>query len=338
MLLLSVLPLLNDAGQAKPLHIPDGFLSLAMAGLCWLVTIGLLALAVRRTRQTLGERQAPFMGVMAAFIFAAQMINFPILGGTSGHLLGGSLAALTLGPWPAMLVMTAVLAVQALLFQDGGLLALGANILNMGLIPVLITYGVYRSVARQARGVQLAVAGIVSWLSVMAAALATSLQLWLSGTSDLAVVVPAMLGVHAVIGIGEALITVAALAFILRTRPELVEAAGATGRRGDRRWIAVGLAVAAAVVLLAPLASADPDGLERVAEDLGFLEQQTVAAYTVLPDYTIPFLGETSLSTIVAGLIGVALVAAVVIGAARLLRRPSDSADETGSAARPAAP
>jgi cobalt/nickel transport system permease protein len=335
MTLLAVLPLLTESEQAQPLHIPDGFLGLGVALLCWLVTIVLLAMAVRRTQHTLGERQVPFMGIMAAFIFAAQMINFPVLGGTSGHLLGGSLAALTLGPWPAMLVMTAVLAVQALLLQDGGLLALGANILNMGLIPVLITYGLFRAVASQSRSVQLVVAAVASWLSVMAAALATSLQLWLSGTSDLAVVVPAMLGVHAVIGVGEALITVAALAFLLNTRPELVWAAGEAGRVGDRRWIAIGLAIAAAVVLLAPMASADPDGLERVAEDLGFLEQAAEAPYTVLPDYTVPLLGETPLSTIVAGLIGLAVVGGIVIGVARLLRRPGGDADEPTSTIQP---
>src|SRR5687767_2309979 len=130
----------NGAGLAKPpeLHIPDGFLSLAISIVCWAVTIGLLALAVRKTNVELGERQVPLMGVMAAFIFAAQMINFPVAGGTSGHLLGGALAAITLGPWAAMLVMASVIGVQALLFQDGGLLAMGANILNMGLLTALI--------------------------------------------------------------------------------------------------------------------------------------------------------------------------------------------------------
>jgi len=304
---------------AQPLHIPDGFLSVAVAALCWLVTIALLAVAVRRTPALLGERQIPLMGIMAAFIFAAQMINFPVAGGTSGHLLGGALAAIALGPWPAMLVMTAVLAVQALLFQDGGLLALGANILNMGLLTALLAFGLYRAVAGQARGVRLAVAGIAAWLSVMAAALATSLQLWLSGTADLAVVVPAMLGVHALIGLGEALITVAALAFILRTRPELVEAEGRAGR-ADRGWIGAGFAVALAVVLLAPFASADPDGLERVAENLGFIEQAAEPSYSLIPDYVLPFLGETAISTILAGAIGVLVVAALTLALARLLR------------------
>src|SRR5688572_33465246 len=117
-----------------PLHIPDGFLSLAISLICWGITIITLALAISKTNKALGEKQVPLMGVMSAFIFAAQMINFPVAGGTSGHLLGGALAAIVLGPWAGMLVMTAVIAVQALLIQDGGLIVMGANILNMGLI------------------------------------------------------------------------------------------------------------------------------------------------------------------------------------------------------------
>lgn len=307
------------------LHIPDGFLNLPISILTWLATAALLAVAIRRTRGELGERQVPLMGVMAAFIFAAQMINFPVAGGTSGHLLGGALAAITLGPWPAMLVMASLVGVQALLFQDGGLVVMGANILNMGFLTALIGYGLYRATAGGPRRLRLAVAGIAAWLSVMAGALATSLQLWLSGTSSLGVVVPAMLGVHALIGVGEALITVAALAFILRTRPDLVEAGRARGGRG---WVAAGLAVALAVVLLAPLASADPDGLERVASNLGFLDQGEGAVYTIFPDYIVPFLGETPLSTIVAGVLGALLVAALTVGSASLVRRAGRSEPE----------
>ncbi len=179
-----------------------------------------IAVAVSRTNESLGEKQFPLMGIMVAFIFAAQMLNFPVAGGTSGHLLGGALAAIVLGPWAGMLVMTAVIAVQALLFQDGGLLVMGTNILNMGLITAMIGYGLYRIVSTSSRRTKLAVAGFAAWLSVMAGALATGIQLWMSGTSNLQAVVIAMLGVHTLIGIGEALITVAAQAFILRTRPD----------------------------------------------------------------------------------------------------------------------
>ena len=155
----------------------------------------------------------PMMGVMAAFIFAAQMINFPVAGGTSGHFLGGALAAIMLGPWASMLVMTSVIAVQALVFQDGGLIAMGANIFNMGLITAIIGYGFYQLSRNRSRTLQVLTIGAGAWLSVLAGALGTSLQLWLSGTSTLNVVLPAMLGVHVLIGIGEALITVAAFLF-----------------------------------------------------------------------------------------------------------------------------
>jgi cobalt/nickel transport system permease protein len=211
-----------------------------------------------------------------------------------------------------MLVMTAVIAVQALLLQDGGLLVMGANILNMGLITAAIGYGLYRGVSTGSRALKLTVAGVAAWLSVMAGALFTSLQLWLSGTSQLQVVIPAMLGVHALIGVGEALITVAALTFILQTRPDLL-GSNSESAKGSRGWVVVGALIALAVVLLSPLASADPDGLERVAGNLGFLEAAQSAPYSILPDYTVPFLGETPLSTILAGAIGMAVVAAIIV-------------------------
>jgi cobalt/nickel transport system permease protein len=315
---------LASSAPASPpaLHIPDGFLNLVISLVFWAATIALLTIAVRRTSNELGERQIPLMGVMAAFIFAAQMINFPVGGGTSGHLLGGALAAITLGPWPAMLVMASVIGVQALLLQDGGLVVMGANIFNMGLLTALIGYGLYRGVRGRPRGLQLAVAGVAAWLSVMAGALATSLQLWLSGTTSLNIVIPAMLGVHTFIGIGEALITVAALAFIMRTRPDLLEPETGVAR-GGLGWVVGGMLAALIVVLLSPLASADPDGLERVAGNLGFLDRGVDAPYQILPDYTIPFLGETPLSTIVAGVIGALVVAALALGIARLVRRRS---------------
>lgn len=308
-------------GLLKPaqLHIPDGFLTFPVALVFWLITIAMIMLAVRKTRDEFGERLVPLMGIMAAFIFAAQMINFPVAGGTSGHLLGGVLAAVTLGPWAGMLVMAAVIGVQALLFQDGGLLVMGANIFNMGLITALIGYGLYRAVLGRSQAVRLTTIGVAAWLSVMGGALVTALQLWLSGTSPLQIVMPAMLGIHAIIGLGEALITVAAVAFILRTRPDLLDAQSAAPRGGSA-WVIAGLLTAAAVVLLSPLASADPDGLERVAENLGFLSAGQPAPFEVIPDYTIPFLGETPLSTIIAGLLGAAIVAGLAIALARLLR------------------
>jgi len=303
-----------------PLHIPDNFLSLFIAILFWGITASAVGMAISKTNKSLGEKQIPLMGVMAAFIFAAQMLNFPVAGGTSGHFLGGALAAIVLGPWAAILVMTAVIAVQGLLFQDGGLVVMGANIFNMGVLTAVISFGLYRSVIGKSKGLRLAVAGIGAWLSTIAAALVTSLQLWLSGTSQLQIVLLPMLGVHVLIGIGEAIITVAALAFLERTRPDLLNEK-ATSEKGGRGWVVGGVLVSLIAVLLSPLASSNPDGLERVAEDMGFLHLGQSAPFQILPDYTVPFLGQTPLSTIVAGAVGALVLLGLMIVIGQGLRK-----------------
>ncbi len=306
-----------------PMHIPDGFLSLVIALVFWGITATAVGVAISKTNKSLGEKQVPLMGIMAAFIFAAQMLNFPIAGGTSGHFLGGALAAIVLGPWAAILVMTAVIALQGLLFQDGGLLVMGANIFNMGLLTAIIGFGLYRSVSNRKKGVRLAVAGVGAWLSTITAALMASLQLWLSGTSQLQIVLPAMLGVHVLIGLGEAAITVAALAFIEQARPDLLNEKAVTDR-GSRGWIFGGVLVSLLAVLLSPLASASPDGLNRVAKDMGFLQLETSAPFKLLPNYTIPFLGHTPLSTVVAGAVGALVVLGLMIVLGNLLRRKAN--------------
>jgi cobalt/nickel transport system permease protein len=303
-----------------PLHIPDGFLNLWVSTISWIITIILLGIALRRSRTEMNERQIPFMGIMAAFIFAAQMINFPIAGGTSGHMLGGALAAIVLGPWTGMLVMTSVIILQALLFQDGGLLVMGANILNMGLVTVLIGFGLYRAVSRRNQSTRMIVAGAAAWLSVIAGALLTAIQLWLSGTSPASLVFPAMLGIHTMIGIGEALITVGVLAFLHQVRPDLVSVTK-TESHGDYKWVAGGIIISIIVVLLSPFASINPDGLERVAEDLEFLILGKDAPYQLLPDYTLPVLGESGLSTILAGIIGIIVVFMITYGIGRGLQQ-----------------
>ncbi|MEX2315104.1 MAG: energy-coupling factor ABC transporter permease [Thermomicrobiales bacterium] len=210
------------------LHIPDGFLSAPVALVFYVLSGIAVGLAVRQTNRTLKESTAPLMGVLAAFIFAAQMMNFPVAGGTSGHMLGGALAAILLGPWAAIIVMTSVVGIQALVFQDGGLAALGANVFNMGVATALVGYAVYRvgaAAARHSRPFILGATAAAAWISVMLSALLTSIQLVVSDTSELSVVLPAMLGVHALIGIGEALISVGAVALVLSARPDLLNVA-----------------------------------------------------------------------------------------------------------------
>jgi cobalt/nickel transport system permease protein len=183
--------------------------------------------AAARAGRTLGDRQTPLLGMTAAFLFAAQMLNFPVAGGTSGHFMGAVLAALLLGPLNACLVMAVVLAIQALVFSDGGVTALGSNLFNMGLVGGFggwLVFAGVRAALPRARGVFLAAAGLGAWVSVVAAASACAVELALSGTSPLAVVLPAMAGIHAVIGLGEALITVTVLSTVLAVRPDLVAA------------------------------------------------------------------------------------------------------------------
>ncbi|MGQ9552559.1 MAG: energy-coupling factor ABC transporter permease [Anaerolineae bacterium] len=208
------------------MHIPDGFLSAPVVTSTWVLSAGSIGYAARRARRELGEMQVPLMGVLGAFIFAAQMLNFRVAGGTSGHFLGAALATIVLGPWAASLVITSVLIVQALLFQDGGILALAANVLNMAIIGVFIAHLTNKGLQAllgNGRGAGLVVAFVVGWLSVVGAALACATELALSGAVDAGVVFTAMGSVHALIGIGEGLITAAVLAFLLGVRPDLVQ-------------------------------------------------------------------------------------------------------------------
>ena len=206
------------------MHIPDGVVSIPVAAATYAGSVGALAFAVRRTRDTLQERLVPLMGVMGAFVFAAQMINFKVAAGTSGHLLGGALLAILLGPWAGSLVLTAVLLVQALIFQDGGLIALGANVFNMAIVGVWSGYAIYRLLDRLLPAGRLTwLSGFASaWASVMIASALAGVELAISGMAPMRVVLPGMLGVHALIGVGEGLITTGVLTFLGATRKDLL--------------------------------------------------------------------------------------------------------------------
>ena len=304
------LPFLGDS-LPLPLHAPDGFFSLPVAVAGYVAAAVFIGIAIRQTNKNINERIVPMMGVMAAFIFAAQMLNFPVAGGTSGHLIGGALAAIILGPWAAILVMTAVVGLQALLFQDGGLVVLGINLLNMSIMSVLAGYGAYWVFRKLGTSFKHLMIGgfIAAWVSVVIAAASTALMLGMSGTTPLALALPAMTGVHMLIGIGEGLITVFALSFIHAARPALLQAPAKsadshtgmeTGETAERsfgvRWWVLGYIVAVAVTLLAPLASGSPDGLERVAEDSGFIERAQGAPYAIIADYVVPGIQNETLS------------------------------------------
>lgn len=309
------------------LHIPDGFLTPLVALIGWALATTFIMLAVRRTRSQLGERQIPMMGILAAFVFAAQAINFPVAAGSSGHLVGGALAAVVMGPWAATLIMTAVIAVQGLLFQDGGLLVMGWNILNMGVFAAFTGYAAYSLVlrmARKSRSGRLAGVFAAGWVSVEVGAIATALELGVSGTSPVGLAVPAMAGVHALIGLGEGLISMGAIGFLAVARPELLEAGEiAPGRRGAVA-VAVGVVLALVLAVLSPLASQRPDGLMSVAEQQDFLQRAFPSAFGVLPDYALPFITNPALATIAAVALGtlVVFIVAWVVGRAAARRTP----------------
>lgn len=314
---------LAPTGGSQPMHIPDGFLSVPVSVVFWIVSVVVIGYALRRVSRELDERRVPLLAVLAAVIFAGQMLNFAVTGGTSGHLLGATLAAVLLGPWAAMVVMTAVVSIQALVFQDGGILVLGANLFNMAIVGVLVGYGVYQLLSRALghRRWTVPVSGFVAaWVSIFVAALSCALQLALSGTSPANVAVPAMGGIHALIGIGEGLITAGALVFVLAARPDLV-APTAKATAGQKALWVGGVVLALVLAVLSPLASAHPDGLEWVAEQQGFLEAARDPLYNIIPDYVFPGISNEVAATIIAGIVGTLIVAGAAYLVAQGVRR-----------------
>lgn len=206
------------------MHLPDGFLSPPVWLGLDLLAIGTLGACVVRLRSRLAEETVPRMGMLGAFVFAAQMVNVPVAAGTSGHLLGGVLVASLVGPEAATLVMASVFAIQCLLFQDGGILALGANVVNMGLSGTIGGYLLLRALLKvlPAKWRDAAIFG-AAWATVVASSALVSLELGLSGTVPLGPSLVAMVGVHALIGLVEATITLAVVRFVARVRPETLE-------------------------------------------------------------------------------------------------------------------
>jgi cobalt/nickel transport system permease protein len=296
--------------SAVEMHIPDGFLSVLVSLVLWIVSIGIVSYALRRVGRDLGERQVPLMGVLAAAIFAGQMLNFAVAGGTSGHLMGAAIATILMGPWAAVLILTSVVSIQALIFQDGGLLVLGANIFNMAIVGVMVAYMAYRTTLKIAdfrRGSVLVGGFIAAWLSIVIASLAVAIQLTISGTSPANIAIPAMAGVHTLIGVGEGLITAGTLAFLLVTRPDLIRRGESSPTGGGIVWI-FGLLVTLSLIIISPLASTRPDGLEWVAMQYGFMENAREPLYQIIPDYLVPGISNEAFATILAGILGALIV------------------------------
>ncbi|WP_336216417.1 energy-coupling factor ABC transporter permease [Nonomuraea sp. LPB2021202275-12-8] len=330
------------------MHVPDGFFNAAVSISAAAVSAAGVAVCLRGAKRELDDRTAPMAGLVAAFIFAVQMLNFPVAGGTSGHLLGGALAAILVGPYTGVLCMTVVLLVQGLFFADGGLTALGVNIFLMGIVTVLVGWGVFKLITRFATGRAgvSAAAFVASLVSVPASALVFTVLFWIGGTApiEIGAVAAAMGGVHVLIGIGEGLITALTVGAVLAVRPDLVYGARGLARPLELRGAdgtstvtpqrapgepappvrskpfvlgALGLTLLLAGVV-SFFASSDPDGLESVAEEKGFLEQ---AGDHLFGSWALADYGDVGgIPVGVAGIIGVGLtllVAGVLAYAAR---------------------
>jgi cobalt/nickel transport system permease protein len=296
--------------SVKPMHIPDGFLSAVVSIIFWFLSIVVISIALTKLNKNTDERKMPLIGMLGAAIFAAQMINFVVIGGTSGHLMGAAIAAILVGPWAAVLVMTTVVAVQAVIFQDGGLLVLGANIFNMGILGVAASYIVYKIITRLFKSKKWGIylAGFsAAWFSIVLASVSVSLQLALSGTSPIRIVLPAMVGIHSLIGIGEGLITIGALTLVFAARPDILQPTRERFTPGAILAI-IGFGLALGLVLLSPMASTYPDGLEWVAEQQGFLNAAREPVYQIIPDYILPGISNEALATILAGILGITFV------------------------------
>ncbi|QIP70891.1 energy-coupling factor ABC transporter permease [Streptomyces sp. VN1] len=330
------------------MHVPDGFINAPTSAVTGVVAAGAVAVSLRGARRELDERTAPLAGLVAAFIFAVQMLNFPVAAGTSGHLLGGALAAILVGPYTGVLCVSVVLLMQGILFADGGLTALGVNITDMAIVTTVVAYALFRGLVkvlpRTRRSVTVA-SFVAALVSVPAAALAFTFLYWIGGTTDVAIgkVATAMIGVHVLIGIGEAAITALTVGAVVAVRPDLVHGARGLGQRLKLRvngelvdapsdtgpapapvasrshrkvWITGLVASLVLAGFVSFYASADPDGLEKVASDKGIDEkaEEHANADSPLADYGVEDIADARVSGGLAGVIGVGVT--VVAGSA----------------------
>jgi cobalt/nickel transport system permease protein len=308
-------------------HIPDGMLDTKTVAATWVAAVPVIGWATRRVRAAMSDGRLVLMAVLSGLVFALQMLNFPVAGGTSGHFAGGALAAILLGPWAAILVMTSVLVVQALIFGDGGVTALGANIVNMAIVAPLVGWWIYSLAVRvsDTRAGRTAGAFVAGWAGCVAAAAGAALMIWASGSALLVPVLGAMSFWHALIGIGEGLVTAGLVAYVFAVRPDLMKADAEVLRP---RTLATSLGLLALAAASASwLSSGSPDGLQRAASELG-LASASGPVWTTRPlaGYLIPGMTNEALAGVLAGAAGVLVTGVLVYVAARsLLARRRDT-------------
>ena len=297
------------------MHIPASMLHGAVCPVTLAVGVAGGATALYFANKQEDRPSAGKFATVTSLIFAMQMLNFPVQNGTSGHLLGGILAVSLLGAPFAVLSMALVLAVQAVFFGDGGVNALGANVINMGLIGAAGAGFLFERLKKGGVPQTLSLA-LASWLSVVLASLACSVEVALSGAVELSKVIPAMLSVHALIGIGEAILTVAVVVLVSRIAE--------VWKAKERSVTVASFVLAIIAAMLSPFASSFPDGLEWVAGRLSFTEFHGLTFSSIFPGYQVSFVANPAFSTISAGLIGVAIVMVISFMGGRLLVRAND--------------
>lgn len=318
-----------------PVHAPDGFLDVGTAVATGAVSTGAISIAIRQARHQLAEKMVPLAGLTAAFIFAAQMFNFPVAAGTTGHLLGGALAAILLGPHVGALVVTVVVVVQALAFADGGLTALGYNVLNMAVIPAYGGYAAFSALRRwlpDNSGGVIAATGLAGGLSVVMSAAAFSIE-WLFGATapvPFDTVFASMVGIHSLIGVGEGVMSGFAVGAVLASRPDVVFGAQDLDRarlvesRVPLRAFVIGalLVTVTFATVVSQFAADDPDGLESVAESTGIADsaEEHDLGGSWFADYATTGVDNETLSLTVAGVAGVVITLSVGYGLFRAIR------------------
>lgn len=304
------------------MHIPDGFLSTPVWATMDAVALPSIAVLARRAQREFDHHRIPLMGVMGAFIFAAQTINFPVGNGTSGHLVGGALLSFTLGPAAASIVMTAILVTQALVFQDGGILALGANVFNMAIAGVLAGYLPYALLRGRGRGVFLG--GMFSVLTSAGLALAELLR---SGVPMPRSVLALSIGLFAISAIIEGAITLAVVRALERIQPGFLRQPAGLRARGA--WV-LGGAAAAMGAFGVFIASTRPDGIWRLAGQTGIASRATTLLATPLADYRLQMISSPLLTKSLAALIGLLVVYLLCLGVGRVLRHYRPAAEREG--------
>ena len=293
------------------MHIPNGFLDIKTTIATFLLSGSFLTYALKKSKETLKQKYIPLTAVTAAFIFAAQMINFPVAPGTSGHFLGSAFAILIAGPINGSLIMCLVVILQSLIFQDGGLLALGANILNMGIIGTTSAYFVYKFVNKLGNNYIINNLSIflASLFSVVLVAIAVSIELAISNTVSLKTTLPLMTGFHIIVGFIEGIITVSAMSLIKKIKPTIL----ATNKGVKNTVVYIIAIISIIIILFAPFASISPDTLEKVSMVKGFNR-------LALANYQLPFI-KGNFSTIIFGLIGVVAVSFIAYGSFLVLKK-----------------